>query len=136
LVEFEVATPIFRASSTRMPILEDLSMSLDSPVNPESNPSQLDSVGSAVRWTLGNLDQAFDQAFDEAFRTCTAIHTVLLDELGRVAGTEGASQEVSGGEQGNGAAEVSRFRSCEGPIADGEPGEGLRSGEGPAGTNP
>jgi hypothetical protein len=135
LVEFRVATAIFRASSTRMPILEDLSMSLDSPVNPESNSSQLDSVGSAVRWTLGNLDQAFDQALDEAFRTCTTIHAVLRDELGRAAGPEGVSQEASGGEQGSVAAEVRRFRSCEGPIADGEPGEGLCPGEGPAGTN-
>ncbi|MEY3141887.1 MAG: hypothetical protein RLY21_380 [Planctomycetota bacterium] len=122
-MEFRVAPAIFRASSTRMPILKDLSMSLDSPANPESNSSQLDSVGDAVRWTLGNLDQAFDQALDEAFRTCTTIHTVIRDELRSVSDAEGAA-----GEQGGVAAEVGRFRSCEGPIADGEPGEGLGAG--------
>ena len=92
-------------------------MAPDAPLDPNRQPSQLAQVGSAVRWTLGNLEQAFDQAVDEAFRTCTTI----LDDLG-CAASDAAS--VAGDEPVP-AVDAARFRSCEGPVADGEPGEGL-----------
>lgn len=94
---------------------------------------ELGDVGSAVRWTLGNLDQAFEQALDEAFRTCIS----LVDELGNAAAGCGALAEpelaaihapihpAAHPPEPRGA-EAERFRSCEGPITDGEPGEGFQ----------
>lgn len=92
-------------------------MAPDETTNAQGQKSQLDHVGSAVRWTLGNLEQAFDQAVDEAFRTCTTI----LDDLG-CAATDAAGVAGDGAVP---AVDAARFRSCEGPVADGEPGEGL-----------
>ena len=98
-------------------------MAPDESTKPPSTLSQLDNVGSAVRWTLGNLEQAFEealeQAVDEAFRTCNTIHSAIRDELGGAAthDTPAADQPIR--------IEAARFKSCEGPIADGEPGEGL-----------
>lgn len=93
-------------------------MASDHHMNHDPDMVHRDTVGSAVRWTLGNLDQAFDQAFDEAFRTCTH----LLNELERRAGTD----EVEGRDGGRDDRHVesqrpivARFRTCEGPIADG-----------------
>ena len=107
-------------------------MATEEPTKPNNPLSQLDNVGSAVRWTLGNLEKAFEQALeqviepavDEAFRTCNTIHTVLRDELGGDAPDAPAACEQPI------AAEAARFRSCDGPITDGEPGEGLGSGGG------
>lgn len=115
-------------------------MATEEPTKPNNPLSQLDNVGSAVRWTLGNLEKAFEEALekafeqaleqviepavDEAFRTCNTIHTVLRDELGGEAPDAPAACEQPI------AAEAARFRSCDGPITDGEPGEGLGSGGG------
>jgi hypothetical protein len=68
-----------------------------------------DEMTSGVRWTLGNLDQAFDQAFDEAFRTCTH----LFNEFERCAGKCEEECDVESHRP-----IVARFRSCEGPISD------------------
>lgn len=84
-------------------------MASDHNMNQDPDMVHRDSMGSAVRWTLGNLDQAFDQAFDEAFRTCTH----LFNEFERCASK--CEEEVDVESQ---RPIVARFRSCEGPIRD------------------
>ena len=98
-------------------------MSAETRQSPQIDNGPIDPIESAVRWTLGNLEQAFDQAVDEAFQTCTT----LLHEFG----SSPADANPRAGRCET-PAEAVRFHSCEGPIADGEPGEGL----GPARRSP
>ena len=118
-VEFPRDAAIFRARSAHLPILEHQPMAPEDPNSVKRPGLDLGGVGTAVRWTLGNLEQAFDQALDEAFRTCLSI----VDELdGAATGLEAPS----GTEPDARRAEAERFRSCEGPLADGAPGEGFQ----------
>lgn len=108
---------------------EDMPMTTRLPIPPDQNePSsaprlELGELGAAVRWTLGNLDQAFDQALDEAFRTCTTILDGLESHAREGERREGAEPEGAL-QDGHEGLVVARFRSCEGPIPDGELGEG------------
>jgi len=94
-------------------------MTLQNPSHPDSSSSQDNSIGRMGAWTLGNLEQAFEQALDEAFRTCTSI----LDEI---------DPQPDGGDEvvpveilpvatpaAIAPAGASRFRTCDGPVADG-----------------
>jgi hypothetical protein len=75
---------------------------------------EIGDVVSAVRWTLGNLD--------EAFRAC--LNSI---EIASEGDRDGA--DACGALDGHGdPAAAGRFCSCEGPITDGEPGEGLGPG--------
>ena len=78
-------------------------MASDQPQIPGGVDRAIGDVVSAVRWTLGNLD--------EAFRAC-------LNSI------EPAPEEAGHGELVPAVVRPARFRSCEGPIADGESGEG------------
>lgn len=99
-------------------------MTLQHPSLPEGDSSHDNSIGRMGAWTLGNLEQAFEQALDEAFRTCTSI----LDEIDPQpdCGDEGVPVGVAAVEVlavASPAAIVpagaSRFRTCDGPVADG-----------------
>ena len=95
-------------------------MTLQHPPDPEHDSSQDNSIGRMGAWTLGNLDQAFEQALDEAFRTCSSILDHIDpqqdhgDEGSRLSVSPVAGSPVAAPHSG-----ANRFRSCDGPVADG-----------------
>lgn len=93
-------------------------MTADKSTSKRESSSPIEPISSMARWTLGNLDHAFDQALDEAFRTCSSIFNELEQrtlESPRHGDASCASIERHSAE---------RFGSCDGPVADGELGEG------------